>query len=198
MFGIKTKFSLLVIFYYITYYFIGFSSCQKLDTYDTAFTTQFSLNHLRSGDNTTFPNSLDNVTVNYNGTFPKTGLSFDSSYSRNQPYSFFVGMGTVIKCWDQVVKRMSLGERIYVVCPYNLAYGIGGSSNIPGSTDIAFDIDLLCIANNCYKQSSAVIIPVTNPQTFLNNTTYNSTKSNSDRFFNPIYLFLIGIFLIML
>jgi len=120
---------------------------------------------MRSGDNSTYPIFGDNVTVHYNGTFPTTGLSFDSSYSRNKSFSFMLNYGNVIKCWDNIVSKMSLGERVYVVCPYSEAYGTQGISNIPGSTDIAFDIDFLCINNNCKPKATDVLIPTANVTT---------------------------------
>ena len=120
------------------------------NTFNTGFENDFKVKHLKVGDNLTYPLNTDNVTVHYNGTFPTTGISFDSSYSRNSTFTFQLNNGKVIKCWDQVVEKMSLGERIYVVCPSTLAYGSNGVKDvIPPNTDIAFDINLLCINNNC-------------------------------------------------
>lgn len=159
--------------------FFDYLNCQSLTTYDSTFQSQFNITHIRSGDNKTFSQTGDNVTVNYNGTFPKTGLVFDSSYSRNTPYSFLVNIGQVIKCWDQVVSRMSLGERIYVVCPSSLAYGSAGTSVIPANTDIAFDIDLLCIANNCASKTTTTTTTTTNTPITTTSTNTGSTKATN-------------------
>ena len=113
-------------------------------TQDPEFIQTFQLKHITSGDNTNFPPNGSMVRVHYVGTLPKTGKTFDSSRDRNDPFMFGLGKGQVIKCWDQVVARMSLGERIYFVCPYSLAYGDRGAGGvIPGKTDIAFDVELL-------------------------------------------------------
>jgi len=127
-------------------------------TYDPDFINKYKPTFLISGDNQTYSTNGDNVTVHYNGTFPTTGQSFDSSYSRNQPFSFFLEFSSVIKCWHNVLARMSLGQRIYVVCPFNEAYGTAGSANIPASTDIAFDILFLCNNNNCLPKTTAIVI----------------------------------------
>jgi len=155
----KITFLISITIVTISFFLLESIKCQTRNTtYDSDFVTTYKAIHIRSGDNQTYPINGDNVTVHYNGTFPTTGQSFDSSYSRNKPFSFFLNFGNVIKCWDNVLAKMSLGERIYVVCPYNQAYGVSGTTNIPGSTDIAFDIDFLCINNNC--QPKAVVSTV--------------------------------------
>lgn len=144
-------------------------------TYDSDFIQKYKPKFLRSGDNQTYAINGDNITVHYNGTFPTTGVSFDSSYSRNQPFSFFLNFGNVIKCWDNVLARMSLGQRIYVVCPFYEAYGTAGTTNVPGSTDIAFDIDFLCVNNNCQPKAVVVTPVMQQPKT-------NVVASNSGSF----------------
>ena len=57
-----------------------------------------------------------------------------------------MGVGQVIKCWDMSVARLSLVERIKVICPYNLAYGERGAGGvIPPKTDLAFEMELIKI-----------------------------------------------------
>jgi FK506-binding protein 1 len=114
------------------------------NTHDPEFETTFQVKHLRDGDNTNFPKSGDRVIVHYSGTFPDTGKKFDSSLDRREPFNFVLKVGQVIKCWDEVVSRMSKGEKIYVICPSRLAYGERGAGGIiPPNTDIAFEIDLI-------------------------------------------------------
>ncbi len=121
-------------------------------TDDPEFVKKFSYKQIRAGDGQNFPNQGDQVTVNYKGTFPKTGEQFDSSFDRGQPFKFDLGKGYVIRCWDQVVSRLSLGERGVVICPSDLAYGSrGAGGRIPPNTDIQFEIEMLGFRDKKYK-----------------------------------------------
>ncbi len=134
--------SYIAIFSCLINLFSGLNLKVKLDD----FQSLFKLQRLRAGDNKSFPLPGDKVKVHYTGTFPDSGKVFDSSRQRNQPFSFNIGQGEVIKCWDMVVSQMSVGERVKVVCPSRLAYGErGAGSDIPPNTDIAFDIEFLGI-----------------------------------------------------
>lgn len=127
----------------ITILIVGLATAQKT-TYEEEFETQFQVKHLEKGDEASYPKVGNKVTVHYTGTFPDTGAKFDSSKDRNSPFTFTLGQGQVIQCWDQVVARMSRGERIYVICPYKLAYGErGAGGSIPPKTDIAFEIEMI-------------------------------------------------------
>ena len=122
--------------------------CLKSNLKQDNFNTMFQVQHLKRGDGQTYPQQGDKVKVHYVGTFPNSGKKFDSSRDRGQPFSFSLGEHQVITCWDQVVARLSLGERVKVICPSRLAYGErGAGSDIPPNTDIAFDIEMLGINN---------------------------------------------------
>jgi len=113
-------------------------------TKNPEFADYFKIKYLKEGDNKNFPSPKSSVTVHYTGTIPTTGKKFDSSVDRNKPFKFTLKVGQVIKCWDEVVSKMSLGEKIYVVCPSELAYGNRGAGElIPPNSDIAFEIELL-------------------------------------------------------
>lgn len=115
----------------------------QMSSFDGEFEKFFKLKHIVRGDNSSFPYRGSKVTVHYTGTFPNTGKKFDSSVDRGEPFTFNLGMGEVIRCWDQVVKRMSVGEKIQVVCPWQLAYGEKGiEGTIPEKADLAFEIEL--------------------------------------------------------
>ena len=74
------------------------------------------------------------------------GKKFDSSYDRGEPLPFTLGIGQVIKCWDTSVARLSLGEKITVTCPSDLAYGSRGAGNvIPPNSDLIFEMELMKI-----------------------------------------------------
>jgi peptidylprolyl isomerase len=88
--------------------------------------------------------SGDEVTVQYVGVNYKDGKEFDSSWSRNEPFSFTLGAGEVIPGWDQGVKGMKVGGRRELIIPPELAYGKTGSPPAIGPSEtLIFVIDLL-------------------------------------------------------
>ena len=138
-FSVTGKMKTLLIF---SVTLLAIISCER-NTKDPEFLNIYSVKHIQQG-NGIIPKPGDLVSVHYTGTFPETGEKFDSSRDRNSPFSFNVKTGQVIQCWDDVVSRMSFGEKVYVVCPYKLAYGERGAGGvIPPNTDIAFEIEML-------------------------------------------------------
>ena len=87
----------------------------------------------------------DTVTVNYVGTLTN-GTKFDSSYDRNQPFTFRLGAGQVIAGWDQGVPGMRVGGRRRLTVPPSLGYGSSGYGPIPPNATLVFDIELVSIA----------------------------------------------------
>ncbi len=86
----------------------------------------------------------DEVTVQYVGVNYKTGKEFDSSWDRNEPFTFQLGAGMVIPGWDQGVEGMKVGGRRELIIPPELAYGPEGSPPaIPPNETLIFVIDLL-------------------------------------------------------
>lgn len=83
------------------------------------------------------------VVVHYEGSF-KNGNVFDSSYERGKPIGLPIGVGKVIRGWDQGVMSMQKGEKRKLLIPYWLAYGENGSPGaIPPKADLIFDVELL-------------------------------------------------------
>ena len=64
----------------------------------------------------------DNIVVHYHGTLTN-GKVFDSSYERNQPFNVQIGVGKVIKGWDQGIVGMCPGEKRQLIIPPELGYG---------------------------------------------------------------------------
>ncbi len=88
--------------------------------------------------------SGDEVTVQYVGVNYKNGQEFDSSWSRNEPFTFTLGAGEVIPGWDQGVEGMKIGGRRELIIPPNLAYGEAGAPPaIAPNETLVFVIDLL-------------------------------------------------------
>jgi len=87
------------------------------------------------------------VSVHYTGTLTD-GTKFDSSLDRDQPFSFPLGEGRVIKGWDQGVVGMKVGGKRKLTIPSELAYGEKGSPpNIGPNETLIFEIELLDIVN---------------------------------------------------
>lgn len=82
------------------------------------------------------------VSVHYTGRLTN-GAKFDSSLDRRQPFDFILGMGEVIKGWDEGVKGMKVGGKRKLTIPHTMAYGESGTGPIPPRATLLFDVELL-------------------------------------------------------
>lgn len=85
------------------------------------------------------------VSVHYKGQLPD-GTVFDSSFKRNQPIDFQLGVGQVIPGWDEGIQLLSVGDKARLVIPSDLAYGSAGAGGvIPPDATLIFDVELVAI-----------------------------------------------------
>ena len=86
----------------------------------------------------------DNIQVHYTGTLFANGNKFDSSHDRGRPLPLTLGVGQVIKGWDEGLQGMCVGEKRTLTIPPSKAYGTrGAGKKIPGSSTLVFDVELM-------------------------------------------------------
>lgn len=93
----------------------------------------------------------DTATVQYTGWL-STGVKFDSSRDRNQPFPVTLGKGQVIAGWEEGIPGMKVGGKRKLIIPPSLGYGASGQKDpntgaviIPGNATLVFEIELLSV-----------------------------------------------------
>jgi len=84
----------------------------------------------------------DFVSVHYRGTL-LDGTQFDSSYDRGKPIEFELGIGRVIKGWDEGIALLHVGDKGRFEIPSELAYGARATGSIPANSTLIFDVELV-------------------------------------------------------
>ena len=92
------------------------------------------------------PKTGQTVKVHYTGWL-ENGTKFDSSVDRGEPFEFKIGIGQVIKGWDEGVLTMKIGSKRKLIIPAKLGYGANGAgSAIPPNATLIFKVELLGIS----------------------------------------------------
>jgi FKBP-type peptidyl-prolyl cis-trans isomerase len=82
--------------------------------------------------------------VHYTGTLTD-GTKFDSSYDRNEPFTFTLGAQQVIAGWDEGMEGMRVGGRRNLTIPPELGYGSRPTGSIPANSTLNFTVELLAV-----------------------------------------------------
>ncbi len=119
------------------------------EKYPNAVTTDSGLKYVveKDGEGET-PEKGAQVKAHYAG-FLTNGMKFDSSYDRNEPLSFNVGVKQVIAGWDEALMGMKKGEKRTLIIPSHLGYGKQGAGGvIPPNATLIFEVELIDFKNN--------------------------------------------------
>jgi len=104
--------------------------------------TKFHIQRLNAGDGKK-PAKGTKVQAHYTGTL-LDGTKFDSSVDRGQEFVFTLGVGQVIKCWDEGFSALERGQKAILNCPADYAYGKRGAGGlIPPNATLKFEVELI-------------------------------------------------------
>jgi len=88
------------------------------------------------------PQAGEKVTVHYTGKLLNDSV-FDSSVKRGKPFTFALGMGQVIKGWDEGIAQLNVGDKAILTIPPDLGYGSRDLGVIPPNSTLIFEVQLL-------------------------------------------------------
>jgi peptidylprolyl isomerase len=115
---------------------------------ETVIQTPSGLQYVEIAEGTgAAPKTGDSVSVHYTGRLT-SGQKFDSSHDRGAPIVFPIGLGRVIKGWDEGVGSMRVGGKRKLIIPAHLGYGERGAGGVipPGAT-LVFEVDLVGVTS---------------------------------------------------
>ena len=113
-------------------------------TFEEKYASGLKIHVVNRGDGP-LPKRGQTVRVHYRG-YLTSGKIFDESYKRGQSFSFPLGMGRVIKGWDEGIAQLPVGSRALLYLPASIAYGNrGAGSDIPPGATLIFDVVLMGI-----------------------------------------------------
>lgn len=106
--------------------------------------TKLEVTDLKVGDGQTVQ-AGDCVSVKYHGTLATNGEKFDGNFDQPKLLRMPIGVGSVIKGWDQGVVGMKVGGVRRLVIPSELAYGEQGGGTIPANSDLVFVVEVVSL-----------------------------------------------------
>lgn len=119
------------------------SSNPQKPTSTSAIEERIPITTLKPGDAIHFPKKGDSCLLHYTG-FLENGAVFDSSYNRDRPICIVIGLDQVIPGWDDVIVRMSRGQKARVEIPPDMAYGERGYPPIiPPLATLTYELELI-------------------------------------------------------
>jgi FK506-binding protein 1 len=114
---------------------------------------------LKPGISDRKPKHGELIHAHYVGTFPNSDEEFDNSRSRNKPLTFIIGIGSVIKGWDEGIMDMCLGEVAILKVTSDSAYGVDGlPPMVPPNSDLVFEVELLQIGDEKADSGSQCVL----------------------------------------
>jgi peptidylprolyl isomerase len=120
------------------------ATAQGAQTMTTASGLQMTDTKVGTGDS---PKTGQTCVMHYTGWLYKDGAKgakFDSSVDRGRPFEFKIGVGQVIKGWDEGVSTMKPGGKRTLIIPPELGYGARGAGGvIPPNATLLFEVELL-------------------------------------------------------
>jgi len=128
--------------------------CKKRDikytTKDNDFVLNYYVNHITEGNNKTYPKMGDTVTIKFLARDPKPPNKIWFQFGKHPPLDVVLGSrgsgpSNSNDCWDNIIIRMSKGEKIYVVCKSYEIWEGRGNDHIPKDSDVGWELELFAI-----------------------------------------------------
>jgi len=111
----------------------------------SAMTSGFVVETLKAGTGPS-PANGQTCVMHYTGTLASDGSKFDSSHDRGKPFEFKIGVGQVIRGWDEGVAQMKVGGHYRLKIRSDYGYGARGAGGvIPPNADLIFDVELIAV-----------------------------------------------------
>lgn len=131
------------------YFVFGFSASpikpdSNSETQSTQGAEKLKIEDIKVGSGSAQVKSGDTISIHYKGILTD-GTQFDSSYDRGEPFQTQIGVGQVIRGWDEGVIGMKVGGKRKLTIPPDMGYGAAGQGSIPPNSTLIFEVELMGI-----------------------------------------------------